>query len=445
MRKIIFSFVVVFLFVQLNAQSVEQKIDELLTAYATQNKLNGVVLVGEKGKIIYQKGFGYRNAEEKIPNDVNSIFQIGSITKQITSAVLMQLQQEGKLSVHDKLSKYFSGFANGDKITIENLLTHTSGIYNYTNDTVIMKNDITKHYSQDQMLILFRSYPPDFEPGTKWNYSNTAYSILGYIIEKVENKPYEKVVRERIFQSLGMTNSGFDFTNLSSPYKTKGYFSLNPKPMPAPIVDSTIAFSAGSVYTTVGDLYKWERAISTDKILKPESWKTVFTPYKNNYGYGWGIDTMYGRKFTAHSGGIHGFSSYIIRFPQDETAVIVFDNSSSNSLSKISKAVSAILYGQAYEVPAAIKEVSVDATILKQYVGEYELAPGFIITISLGENGLKGQATGQPAFDLYSEKENVFFLKVVEAKIEFVKDANANVTELILYQNGQKPRGKKIK
>lgn len=307
-----------------------------------------------------------------------------------------------------------------------------------------MKNDITKHYTEEEMLKLFESYPPDFEPGTNWHYSNSGYSILGYIIEKVEKKPYEKVVRERIFQPLGMTNSGFDFTNLSSPYKTKGYFSLNPKPMPAPIVDSTIAYSAGAVYTTVGDLYKWEKSISTNKILKPESWKAVFTPFKNKYGYGWGIDSMYGRLITAHSGGIHGYSSYIVRFPEDQVAIIAFDNSSSNALPAIAKNIAAILFNQPYEIPVAKKEIKLDTAILKQYIGEYELAPGFTITISLGENGLKGQATGQAAFDLYAEKENVFFLKVVDAKIEFVKDANGVVTEMILYQNGEH-HGKKIK
>lgn len=445
MRKIVFSFVIIVLSVQLPAQTVEQKIDELLTAYVNQNKLNGAVLVAQRGKVIYQKGFGYRNVEEKIPNDVNSIFQIGSITKQITAAVIMQLQQEAKLSVQDKLSKYFQGFTNGDKITIENLLTHTSGIYNYTNDTLIMKSDVTRHYSQQEMLTLFTKYPSDFEPGKKWSYSNSAYSILGYIIEKVEKKPYEKAVRERIFQPLGMNNSGFDFTNLSNSNKAKGYFSLNPKPVPAPIVDSTIAYSAGAIYTTIGDLYKWERAIYTNKILKPESWKTVFTPYKNKYGYGWGIDSLYGRLITAHGGGIHGFSSYIIRFPQDEVAIIVFDNSSSNALSTISKNVAAILFDQPYEIPAAKKEIQVDTAILKQYVGEYQLAPTFIITVSLEGHQLKAQATGQPQFDLFAEKENLFFLKVVDAKVEFVKDTNGVVTEMILYQNGQEPHGKKIK
>jgi CubicO group peptidase (beta-lactamase class C family) len=446
MKKIIIFFVLVCFVFPTYAQSFEQKIEELLTAYASQNKLNGAVLVVQKGKIIYEKGFGYRNAETKVPNDVNSIFQIGSITKQITAAVIMQLQQEGKLSVQDKLSKYFSGFANGDKITIENLLTHTSGIHNYTDDTVLVGNsNVTKHYGQEEMIKIFQSYPSDFEPGTKWNYSNSGYSLLGYIIEKIEKKPYEKVVRERIFQPLGMKNSGFDFTNLSSVNKAKGYFSLAEKPLPAPIVDSTISFAAGAIYATVEDLYKWENAISSNKLLKPESWKAVFTPYKNKYGYGWGIDSLYGRLTTSHSGGIHGFSSYILRFPQDEVAVIVFDNSGSNAVGRISMAIAAILFNEKYEIPAAKKEINVDASALKQYVGEYQLAPNFSITISLGENGLKGQATGQAAFDLYPEKENVFFLKVVEAKVEFVKDTNGNVTELILYQNGQQPHCKKIK
>ena len=444
MKKIT-SFLFFFFFaIQIFAQSLEQKMDELLNAYAKQNKLNGTVLVGQKGKVLYQKGFGYKNAEEKTPNDANSIFQIGSITKQITAAVIMQLAEEKKLSVQDKLSKYFPGFVNGDKITIEHLLTHTSGVYNYTNDTTIMGRDVTRNYSQEEMLALFKTYPSDFEPGTKWNYSNSGYSLLGYIIEKVEKQPYEAVVRKRIFQPLGMTNSGFDFTHLSNPNKTRGYFLLNPQIMTAPIVDSTIAFSAGAIYTTVNDLYKWERSIYTDKILKPASWKAVFTPYKNKYGYGWGIDTLFGKPITAHSGGIHGYTSYILRFPQEELAVIVFDNSSGKTLAKISKDLAAVVLNQPYDVPSAKKEIALDSSILKQYVGDYELAPSFIITVFREGKQLKAQATGQDAFEIYPEKENLFFLKIVEAKIEFVKDASGVVTEMILYQNGEH-RGKKIK
>ena len=210
-----------------------------------------------------------------------------------------------------------------------------------------MKSDVTKHYSESEILATFKDRPLDFEPGTKWNYSNSAYSLLGYIIEKVAKKPYESVVRERIFLPLGMTSSGFDFTHLNAAQKSKGYYTIDDNgALPAPVVDSTIAFSAGAVYSTVEDLYKWERAVTTAKILKPESWKTVFTPYKNKYGYGWGIDSMYNRMYTAHSGGIHGFASYLIRFPQEEVTVILLDNASSPALGKIAKGLAAVVFNQ---------------------------------------------------------------------------------------------------
>ena len=446
MRKLPRLFFIVFTSSQVLAQGQQDKMDNLLTAYAKENKLNGTVLVAQKGNILYQKGFGYKNAEQKVPVDVNTVFQTGSITKQITAAVIMQLQQEGKLSVKDKLSKYFTGFANGDKITIEHLLTHTSGIYNYTNDTARMKEDVTLHRSQAEMLALFKGYPADFEPGTDFNYSNSGYSILGYIIEKVAKKPYEQVVRERILQPLGMTNSGFDFTHLQSPAKAKGYFAVKgEKVYPAPIVDSTIAYAAGALYSTVNDLYKWERAIYTDQILKQESWKAVFTPYKRKYGYGWTIDSTHGRLTTAHSGGIHGFASYLLRFPQEELVVIVMDNTSGTNLAKIARSLAAIVLNEPYEIPGPKTEIKVDEVVMKQYEGEYQLAPTFSITVRVRDQRIFAQATNQAEFELFAEAENKYFLKVTEASVEFVKDAGGNVTELMLSQNGRQIKGKKVK
>jgi CubicO group peptidase (beta-lactamase class C family) len=432
------------LFISCQGQSVAEKMDQLMTAYANNYQFNGSVLVAHKGKVILEKGYGYRNAAQKIPNDQHSIFQIGSVTKQFTAAIIMQLQQEKKLSVKDPLSKYFPGFTHGDKITIENLLNHTSGLYNYTSDSTIMNSDVSKPYAQSVLIEKFKKYPPDFEPGSKWSYSNSGYSMLGYIIEKVTGKPYEKVMRERILSPLGMSHSGFDYTHLQNNYKTTGYFSLADSAKIAPIVDSTLAYSAGALYSTVGDLYKWERAIYTDKILKPESWKQTFTPFLNKYGYGWGIDTLYGKTYMAHSGGIHGFTSYLMRFPEEELVVIAMDNSS-HGLSKISRSLVAIALDKPYTLPEPKKSTQVSTELLQKYVGEYELMPNFTITVTLDGNQLKGQATGQPAFDLFPEKENLFFLKVVDAKVEFIRDEKGEVKELILYQNGQQPRGKKIK
>jgi CubicO group peptidase (beta-lactamase class C family) len=428
------------------AQPIEQKMNELVSAYAKQNNFNGVVLVAQNGNILFSKGYGLRNAEEKQWHETSDIFQIGSITKQITAAVIMQLHDEGKLSVKDKLSKFFAGFANGDKITIEHLLTHTSGIYNYTNDTAILNSDVTKPYSSGQMIDVFRKYKPDFEPGEKFNYSNSGYSLLGYIIEQVTRKPYEAVVREKIFYPLGMMNSGFDFTRLNHISKSKGYFQLKENEIKAaPIVDSTIAYSAGSIYSTVDDLLKWERAVSEKKLLKPESWQAVFTPYKSKYGYGWGIDSVYGKPFMAHSGGIHGFSSYLVRFPNEGLVVIALDNASSNQLNSLSKSLAAIVLNQPYNIPGVKKEIQLPAEVLKQYEGEYQFSPSFSITVSMDGKVLKAQATGQPSFELFAEAENKFFLKVVDAQLEFIRNSDGKVTELVLYQNGAQPKGKKIK
>lgn len=445
MRRVTLVFTAICFSFQLSAQSIEHKMDDLMNGYVGQHKFNGSVLVAQKGKVLYQNGFGYRNAEEKIVNDANSIFQIGSITKQFTSAIIMQLHQENKLQLDDKLDQYIPGFPNGEKITIEHLLTHTSGIHNYTEDSAIMHNDVSKSYSQQELLKIFKAYQPDFDPGTKWNYSNTGYSLLGYILEKIEKKPYEKVARERIIHPLGMNKTGFNFAQLDHPDKTKGYFTLQPGIVRAPIVDSTLSYAAGALYSTVGDLHKWERAIYTDKILKPESWKEIFTPYKNKYGYGWSIDSLYKKQITSHTGSIHGYTSYILRFPGEELSVVVIDNASSRSPVEIAEALAAIVLGEAYEIPKEKQAIILDESVLKQYVGEYQLAPSFIITIKLENGKLLAEATGQPAVEIFAEKENFFFLKVVEARIEFVKDEKGNVTDLILYQNGQQPRGKKIK
>lgn len=420
--------------------------DSLIKAYSVSGKFNGTVLVARKGEIVYMKSAGYRDAEKKTPHSSEDIYQIGSVTKQFTAAVIMQLQNEGRLSVNDKLSKYFKQLPNADKITIEHLLTHTSGLFNYTDDTVLLKSDVTKHYTRDQMISIFSMYKPDFEPGTKWNYSNTGYSMLGYIIEKVTGKPYEKVVRERILQPLGMDQSGFDYTHLKNEHKSKGYYSISEGAVaPAPTVDSTIAYSAGALYSTVNDLLKWERGIATEKILPAASWQKIFTPYKNNYGYGWSVGKAFGKAYMAHSGGIHGFSAFIMRIPQDELVSIVLDNGSGSASGIIARQLINIAMGEAYTIPKAKTELKIDKAILQTYAGEYELVPGFSITIRLDGETLKAQATGQEEFPIFAETENMFFYKVVEAKIEFIKDSSGKISSIILHQGGRDMPGERIK
>jgi len=422
------------------------KLDTLMSAYAKLHKFNGSALVAKNGVILLNKGYGYRNAADKVANNEQTIFQLGSITKQFTSAVILKLQEEKKLNVSDKLSKYFPGYPKGDSITIEQLLTHTSGIYNYTNDGKFMANEVTKPANQEMMMALFRDKPLDFSPGTSWSYSNSGYSLLGYIIEAVTKKPYEQAVRKYIFTPLKMTHSGFDFTHLKSNEKAIGYFKLNDKEkVEAPIVDSSVSFSAGAIYSTIGDLYLWHKALQKNSILSREQQEKAYTPVKNRYGYGWSIDSIEGKRRVSHGGGIHGFITTIARVPEDDICIVLLSNASNTTVGEISKSIFAILYGKEYELPKERTEIKLPEEKLKEYVGEYELNKDLHVVISLKEGALVAIPTGQKTEILYAEKEDLLFVKSQDIQLEFTRNEKKEIDGFILHQGGAKIPCKKIK
>jgi len=422
------------------------KLDALIEAYAKLYKFNGSALVAKNGVILLNKGYGYRNATDKVANNEQTIFQLGSVTKQFTSAVILKLQEEKKLSVSDKLSKYFPGYPKGDSITIEQLLTHTSGIYNYTNDGKFMANEVTKSANREMMMALFKDKPLDFSPGSSWSYSNSGYSLLGYIIEAVTKKPYEQAVRKYIFTPLKMTHSGFDFTHLKSNEKAIGYFKLNDKEkVEAPIVDSSVSFSAGAIYSTISDLYLWHKALQKNSILSREQQEKAYTPVKNRYGYGWSIDSIEGKRRVSHGGGIHGFITTIARVPEDDICIVLLSNASNTTLGEISKSIFAILYGKEYELPKERTEIKLPEEKLKEYVGEYELNKDLHVVISLKEGALVAIPTGQKTEILYAEKEDLLFVKSQDIQLEFTRNEKKEIDGFILHQGGAKIPCKKIK
>jgi CubicO group peptidase (beta-lactamase class C family) len=422
------------------------KLDALIDAYAKLYKFNGSALVAKNGVILLNKGYGYRNATDKVANNEQTIFQLGSVTKQFTSAVILKLQEEKKLSVSDKLSKYFPGYPKGDSITIEQLLTHTSGIYNYTNDGKFMANEVTKSANREMMMALFKDKPLDFSPGSSWSYSNSGYSLLGYIIEAVTKKPYEQAVRKYIFTPLKMTHSGFDFTHLKSNEKAIGYFKLNDKEkVEAPIVDSSVSFSAGAIYSTIGDLYLWHKALQKNSILSREQQEKAYTPVKNRYGYGWSIDSIEGKRRVSHGGGIHGFITTIARVPEDDICIVLLSNASNTTVGEISKSIFAILYGKEYELPKERTEIKLPEEKLKEYVGEYELNKDLHVVISLKEGALVAIPTGQKTEILYAEKEDLLFVKSQDIQLEFTRNEKKEIDGFILHQGGAKIPCKKIK
>lgn len=446
MKNILVAVAVLFLQNYSFAQNEAARIDTLLNAYTNLSQFNGSALVAAKGKVLLNKGYGYRDATTGVLNDEHSIFQLGSVTKQFTSAVILKLQEEHKLSVSDKLSKYFPAYPKGDSITIKELLTHTAGIYNYTNDENFMKNEITKPKTREQMMALFENKPLDFSPGTSWSYSNSGYSMLGYIIEKVTKASYEEAVRNYIFSPLKMTHSGFDFTDLKSADKTTGYFVLNTHDtMKAPIVDSTVSFSAGAIYSTTGDLYRWSQALENNTILSASEQNEAYTPVKNNYGYGWGIDSINGKRRVGHNGGIPGYITTISRVPADDVTIILLSNASNPTIGKVSNGIYAILYNQKYEVPKQRKAVSLDEQTMQQYNGQYELKPGLIVTINAKDSVLIATPTGQGDKTLYAEKKDFFFEKEEDVQLDFTRNDKNEVDGFIFHQSGREIRVKKIK
>jgi CubicO group peptidase (beta-lactamase class C family) len=444
-KKVLLLLLVTFILSSVAAQTKTEKIDGFIAAYTKQNSFNGTALVAANGTILLNKGYGFKNVALGEMNTGNTIYQIGSVTKQFTAAVILKLAAQNKLKLTDKLSKFYPGFPKGDSITIHQLLSHTSGIFNYTDDAGFMQSEAVKPANEKKMLALFKNKPLDFSPGSNWSYSNSGYLLLGYIIEKVTKKPYEKIVREFILTPLQMNNSGFGFTHLKNKDKATGYFSIADKNSTvAGIVDSSVAFAAGALYSTTTDLYQWHKGMLQNKIISRASAEKGFTPVKRNYSYGWRIDSLDGKRITAHNGSIYGFNSSLLRIEADSVAVILLNNVRNPKLDEITTGILNIIYGKPYQLPEQKKEITVPEEILKKYIGTYEVTPQFQITVTVEEGKLMGQATNQPKFELFAEKDNYFFLKAVEAEVEFVSSDKGLVEKLILYQGGRKTEAKKI-
>ncbi|MFI5162066.1 MAG: serine hydrolase [Sphingobacteriales bacterium] len=407
-----------------------KKLDEYLNSAGKVYKFNGSVLIARKGKIILEKGYGWKNVPDRKLNDSGSIFQIGSLTKPFTAEIILKLQEQSKLSLYDKLDKYFPGYPKGDKITIENLLSHTSGIHNYTDDIDIKDTAVISHPVLHQKVVdAFINKHMEFKPGAKFSYCNSDYYLLGLIIEKVTGKPYEKAVREIIFDPLKMSHSGFDFIHLADTSKTSGYVEITEeKQTRAFSVDSTVYYSAGAIYSTTGDLFKWARSIANKQILSADSWNLAFTPHLEKYGLGWWIDTLYNRKYIYHSGGLIGFMSFMAYYPDDDFTIILLNNFGNygNSLVPIYNALSAIMFNEPYSLWENRTEIKAGNDILKQYAGVYRFDAEHSLVVTFKNSKLFIEASNPndklPKLELHAESETKFYIKEAQLQFEFVKD-----------------------
>ncbi len=429
-----------------STQDVSPKFDEYLGAITKQDRFMGSALVARDGKVIFSKGSGMANLEFDIPNTPQTKFRLGSITKQFTAAAVLILQERRKLTAQDGICKYVENCPEAWKeITIHHLLSHTGGIPNFTSFPDYQKTMMIPT-TMDELITRFKDKPLEFKPGEKWNYSNSGYILLGHIVEKAAGESYESFLQKNVFDPLKMVNSGYDHHNKILKIRATGYTLRNGKTANSLPIDMTIPHAAGALYSTVEDLFLWNEALFSDKLLSAKSREQMMTPVKENYAYGLAVETRLNRKMVSHGGGINGFSTMLARFPEEKVTIVVLRNRDYGvpGPGRISQDLAAIAFGEKYEIPSAQTIAKVDPKVYDAYIGQYQLTPNFIITMTREGNQLMTQATGQPKFELFPESETKFFLKVVDAKVTFVKDEKDVVTHLILHQGGDK-EAKKIK
>jgi CubicO group peptidase (beta-lactamase class C family)/Tfp pilus assembly protein PilF len=420
------------------------RMEQVIQAYTANQRFMGAVLVAKGTEVVLNKGYGSANLEWDVPNSPTTKFRLGSITKQFTAASILLLQERGKLNVQDPVKKYMADApAAWDKITIYNVLTHTSGIPSFTSFPEYAKWEPFATTAAEEVA-WFRDKPLDFAPGEKWSYSNSGYVLLGYLIEKITGASYEKFVRENIFTPLGMKDSGYDSNSTVIVHRAAGYTAGKNGLENAGFVNMTIPFSAGALYSTTEDLLRWEQGLFGGKLLSAASLKTMTTPFLNDYACGLGVQTKNGRTVIEHGGGIEGFNTQLTYYPDDKLTVVVLGNVSGAAPGEIAAKLAAVAHGEAVKLPTERKEVTVDPKVLARYVGTYELMDGADMLITLDGDQLSEKLGEQPTFPIFPESETMFFLKVVDAQIEFVKDASGAVTALVLHQGGRDQKAPRI-
>ena len=429
-----------------NNQAIAEEMDAYLQAYLETRRFMGSVLVANGDEVILNRGYGMANLEHNIPNTPQTKFRLASVTKQFTATAIMQLQEAKLLDINKPISTYLPDYPNGDSITIHHLLNHTSGVPSYTGfPDFLEKMRLTT--TLDDLIARFRDKPLEFEPGKSLEYSNSGYVLLTKIIEVVSSQSYPEYLQQNIFTPLGMNDSGYDEHELVLSNRASGYEFSGDNYLNAEFIDMTLPSGAGGLYSTVEDLYKWDRALYSEVILKESSKQAMFAPTvkvedypgtdsKVYMGYGWVVDTHYQRQRVVHDGGINGFSTCISRYLDDFITIIVLGNVITTPAQVIANDLAAILFSEPYELPKKRQAVELNPSIYQAYVGKYQLSPDFIIEVKTEEQRILVQATGQENIEIFPESATKFFGKLVDFQITFILDDTGSVSQLILHQNG---------
>ncbi len=420
---------------------LEQRLDAALAPMFKPNWPGATVIVTRDGKPVFRKAYGQANLPENTPMQPDMQLRLGSITKQFTAVGILMLAEQGKLSLQDDIRRHLPDFPDkGKTITIEHLLQHTSGIPNYTS-LKAFRNLPDEGVTIAQVVDLFKDEPLDFAPGERYSYSNSGYFLLGVVIEKLSGMKYHDFIARNIFEPLGMTDTAQEGFERSGKRRIKGYRLSGDKVVPVADIDVTLAYSAGALVSTVDDMARWDAAVSSGKLLKPDSWRQAFTacrlPHNApcNYGYGWNIGTLAGHRMIHHGGSIPGFTAQALRLPDDKVFVAVLTNGNGGAVNTpvIAYKAAGIAIGQPFQ---DYKPIAVAAEALDAFVGTYVGPDKVKRVVRRDGDKLTMQRDGRDAAPIMAHAPDSFFMEGSLANLVFQRDADGRVQSLQVRQPG---------
>jgi CubicO group peptidase (beta-lactamase class C family) len=460
MKKIHFIFFLILTFTNSFGQTKQEKkliqsIDQLISDRLTEIAPGCVVLVVKNDKVIYKKAFGYANTELKIPLQANMLFRTGSMGKQYTAIAVLQLVEEGKISLQDSIQKYIKDFpSNGHTITIENLLTNTSGIKDYLSE--ILNNSNQKlSYTPKEGVDFIKNEPLNFNPGSNYRYSNSNYYLLGYIIELVTGNTFENYLKQNVLDKASLQHTFYIHPEKDIPDMVQGYSKYDGKIEKATLQEVTIMYSAGGLISNADDIYKWHRALYDQQLVRRETLAKATMPFMfadstfSQYGYGWFIKNIDGSKTIEHSGSTDGFQSDEIYLPDENVFVVTLFNCYEADMDweLLTNDIARLAIGKPLN-----RSIIVAKDILKTYIGTYEVILNHVthdLVVTFENERLFIEASNPvdrlPKVQLYAENKNEFYIKEAALKFEFVKDTDDSF-KLVTYNNrGKDAEWKKIK
>ena len=429
--------------------------DQLFTSLQVKDAPGIAVLVSKKGEIVYRKGFGYADLSNKVPITPETKFRIGSVTKQFVAAALLKLQEEGKLQLTDKLSQYFPDIPRAEEVSLHHLLTHTSGIHSYTSRPDFISK-VTRPVNQAEMLAIIKEDPYDFNPGDAYSYNNSGYMLAGFIVEKVSGKSLDQYLKDAFFKPLQMNNTGIHTSALELENEALGYGKAEGSYSRDIDWDMSWAGGAGALYSTVGDLFKWNEALYRGKILSEASLKAALTPVVLNdgsmpqtggigYGYGLMMGSYRNQDVVMHSGGLHGFISQLAYYPQEEITVVLLTNLTPGEQHLDPNTLAEYYAWEKMGPQDSFKELAGSEEDLDKYAGRYDFGNGIVMMVSAEKTALYAQLSGQARFQIYPSAPGEYFWKVVDAKIKFVSDQEGRITHADFEQNGNALKVQRLK